>query len=82
MKSPNICDISAVVCCWNSIDSIEECLKSLKKCGVGELIVVDGGSVDGTLEIAKKYADKVLSDDGDKPVLIKARFEIEPYLMV
>ena len=64
MKSPNIFDISAVVCCWNSIDSIEDCLKSLKKCGIGELIVVDGGSVDGTLEIAEKYADKVLGDDG------------------
>lgn len=64
MKSPDIRDISAVVCCRNSIDSIEECLISLKKCGVGELIVVDGGSVDGTLEIAKKYADKVLGDEG------------------
>lgn len=57
-------EISAVVPCLNSIDSIEPCLKSLRACGVGQIIVVDGGSSDGTAEIAMRYADNLLSDEG------------------
>ena len=56
--------ISAVVCCLNSITSIEECLKSLRESNVKEIIVVEGGSSDGTLEVAKKYADILLLDEG------------------
>ena len=57
-------DISAVIPTLNSIDSIELCLKSLKDAGVGEIIVVDGGSSDGTAEIALRYADYVMNDEG------------------
>lgn len=64
-KSPVQLDqISAVVCCLNSITSIEECLKSLKESNVKEIIVVDGGSTDGSLDVAKKYADILLMDEG------------------
>jgi len=56
--------ISVVVCCLNSISSIEECLKSLKESNVKEIIVVDGGSTDGSLNVAKKYADILLIDEG------------------
>lgn len=41
---------------------LDDCLKSLKPLidsGIAELIVVDTGSVDNTVEIAKKYTDKV-----------------------
>lgn len=38
---------------------IEECLKHLQKYGF-EIIVTDTGSTDKTVEIAKKYADKVV----------------------
>ena len=57
-------DVSAVVCTLNSISGIDACLTSLKSAGVGELIVVDAGSVDGTREIAKSVADLVLDDPG------------------
>ena len=57
-------DVSAVVCTLNSIASIESCLSSLASSGVGEVIVVDGGSTDGTLTVAHSHADLVLNDPG------------------
>lgn len=53
-----------MVCTLNSISSIERCLKSLRAAGVGELIVVDGGSTDGTRQVAERIADRILQDDG------------------
>lgn len=36
---------------------LDKCLKSIKE--AGEIIVVDSGSTDGSIEIAKKYTDKI-----------------------
>jgi len=58
-------DVSAVVCTLNSISSIERCLISLREAGVGEIIVVDGGSNDGTTEVTQALADLVLRDKGE-----------------
>ena len=57
-------DVSAVICTMNSIGGIERCLQSLREAGVGEVIVVDANSTDGTREIAEKFADQVLTDPG------------------
>ena len=57
-------DVSAVVCTLNSISAIERCLVSLKDAGVGQLIVVDARSTDGTREVAERIADVVLDDPG------------------
>lgn len=57
-------DVSAVVCTLNSASSIRSCLQSLREAGVGELIVVDAHSQDGTSEIAHELADTVVEDPG------------------
>jgi len=57
-------DVSAVICTLNSTSSIEQCLLSLREARVGEIIVVDASSTDGTREIADPLADTVLTDPG------------------
>lgn len=57
-------DVSAVICTKNSITGIEGCLESLRAAGVGEIIVVDAHSTDGTREVANAIADLVLEDPG------------------
>ncbi|MHB1065972.1 MAG: glycosyltransferase family 2 protein [Candidatus Nanopelagicales bacterium] len=57
-------DVSAVVCTLNSIGGIARCLTSLRDAGVGELLVVDASSTDGTAEVAERLADHVLVDPG------------------
>jgi glycosyltransferase involved in cell wall biosynthesis len=57
-------DVSVVVCTRNSISGIEACLESLRESNIGELIVVDAHSTDGTADIAFRIADKFFQDPG------------------
>ena len=57
-------DVSIIVPTFNEGKYIENCLKSLRNQdfkGSYEIIVSDSYSEDGTTEIARKYADKVVS---------------------
>lgn len=55
---------SVVVPTLNEEKYIGKCLESVRSQTVGcELVVVDSGSVDRTLEVAGKYADKILMTD-------------------
>ncbi|ASJ08376.1 hypothetical protein A3L11_03660 [Thermococcus siculi] len=57
--------ISVVMCVKNREDEIERALRSVKnQNGILEIIVVDGNSTDRTVEIARKYTDKIYSDEG------------------
>lgn len=58
-------DISVVICTKNEEATIERCLVGLSEQEVTpEIIVVDGHSRDGTVEIARGYADRILLDSG------------------
>jgi glycosyltransferase involved in cell wall biosynthesis len=50
--------VTAIVTCQNREDEIEACLKSVR--WADELIVVDSGSTDRTVELARPYADRLL----------------------
>ena len=51
--------VTAVVISLNEERRIERCLESLR--WADEIVVVDSGSVDGTVGIARRYTDKVAS---------------------
>ena len=58
--------VSVIIPTLNSSEVLEKCLSSIRKNNAKyeyEIIVVDGGSNDDTIEIAKKYADTVLVAD-------------------
>jgi len=64
VKNITSLDISAVVCSLDAEDTIEECLSSLRKYNIGEIILVDGSSTDRTIEIASKYTNLIFPDPG------------------
>ena len=59
MKKPKI---SVAVATFNEEKNIGPCLESVRQLA-DEIIVVDGGSTDKTVEIAKKYGAKVIVTD-------------------
>src|SRR3989304_1863883 len=56
--------ISIIIPTYNEENYIEKCLKSLSNQTLPrnkyEIIIVDGGSKDRTIDIARKYVDKVI----------------------
>ncbi len=54
--------ISAIIISFNEAERIEGCLQSLQGI-VDEIVLVDNGSTDGTVEIAKQYGAKVFHQD-------------------
>lgn len=53
--------LSVVVCTFNRAESLRNCLESLVKCGYPamEVVVVDGGSTDGTREVVREVRKKL-----------------------
>jgi len=56
--------ISVVVPARNAAEFIDACLAAVRSNTPAEIIVVDGRSEDDTVEIAGRYADSILSDEG------------------
>jgi glycosyltransferase involved in cell wall biosynthesis len=59
-----VLDISVVVPVRNAEHLIAGCLMSIAANGPREIIVVDGRSTDRTVELAERWADTILSDEG------------------
>lgn len=54
-------DVSVILPAYNEENWIEPVLQALRSQKPAEIIVVDNNSTDGTAKIAKKYADKILT---------------------
>ena len=54
--------LSVILIAYNEADRIDACLSSVAG-WADEIIVFDNGSTDGTIDIAKKYTDKVFVTD-------------------
>ena len=56
-------DLSVVVCTLNEEKRLEECLRSIILNEPGEIIVVDGGSKDNTVQIARQYTKNIINTE-------------------
>lgn len=56
--------ISAVVPARNAEHWIESCLSAIRANAPAEIILVDGGSTDRTVELARPWIDRVIDDGG------------------
>lgn len=59
--------VSVIVPTKNVEKTIAACLASIVKNNPAEIIIVDGKSTDNTLDIARKYTDRIYSDEGQGP---------------
>lgn len=50
--------VSAIVVCYNEEENIGACLESLRWCD--EIVVIDSFSTDGTVEICRRFTDRVI----------------------
>lgn len=53
--------VSVIVPTWNEAAVVAETLRRARQPGVGEIVLVDGGSDDGTAEVARDLADVVVT---------------------
>jgi glycosyltransferase involved in cell wall biosynthesis len=64
-ESPTLtASISVVICARNRVSVIQRSLEAVQNENPREIIVVDGRSTDGTREVAARFTDRVLSDEG------------------
>ncbi|MCD6585550.1 MAG: glycosyltransferase, partial [Desulfobacteraceae bacterium] len=54
--------LSVIIIAQNEVDRIETCLQSVSTIA-DEIIVLDSGSSDGTVDVARRYTDKVFETD-------------------
>jgi glycosyltransferase involved in cell wall biosynthesis len=61
MENDSRMKLSVIIPCYNEENNIRQCLESVK--WADEILVVDSFSTDKTLEIARKYTDRILQHE-------------------
>lgn len=61
---PTLAEVTAVVPVRNAETLIPECLQSLRRNGISDIVVVDGLSADASTFVARTHGARVLSDGG------------------
>ena len=53
--------VSVITAVYNGVHTIEECIKSIMNQTYKDIehIIIDGRSIDGTLEVIERYKDKI-----------------------
>ena len=76
METPNRprSTITAFIICHNEASQIRRCLRSIAWCD--EIVIVDSGSTDKTLDICKEFTEKIFHRDWDGYVTQK-KFALE-----
>jgi glycosyltransferase involved in cell wall biosynthesis len=59
-----LADLTVVVPVRNAARLLPECLASVSREGPSQIVIVDGNSTDGTLDIARRYSTIIISDAG------------------
>jgi glycosyltransferase involved in cell wall biosynthesis len=62
--------ISVIIPVFNGEKYLDECLSSIKNTGI-EIIVVNDASTDNSVNIAKKYTDKIITINKSGPVVAR-----------
>lgn len=62
MLEETTAELSVVIPTFNEEINLKQCLDSIAS-WVDEIVVVDSGSTDGTLEIARRYTDRIVSHE-------------------
>lgn len=68
--------ISVILATFNEEKNIKDCLESVHQ-WVDEIVIVDGTSIDKTVEIAKKYTDKIFIKENPPMFHINKQLAIE-----
>jgi glycosyltransferase involved in cell wall biosynthesis len=58
----NLSQCTAVICTVNCAETIYNCIMSLRKEGIGKVILVDGKSTDGTRDLVAHLVDEIVTD--------------------
>ena len=69
--------ISVVLAVFNEEENLKSCLQSIKELA-WETVIVDGGSTDKTLQIAKEYSAKIIQTNNPKNFHINKNKAIPP----
>lgn len=56
--------LSAIIVVKNGEKTLDACLKSVRSNNPAEIIIIDGNSTDATLTIARRYTERIYSDEG------------------